>query len=246
MSRHSIVPAYLLACLLLGGASAAGFVANLTLQLAALPLIGWSLWQLIQSDLAPQVRVSLALMGALVGIALLQLVPMPPAIWTLLPGREVVVKGYGLIGLTLPWLPLTLTPDRALASLLWLLPAFAVFLGIVAIGAFRARAIAAVIVLVTLASIVIGALQVVDGTEGAYFYTITNFGLAVGFFANSNHNATLLLVCIPFLAALQTTLLRRSNKPRSASAVRLLAGAIYLMILVGLLLNSSLAGIGLS
>jgi O-antigen ligase len=246
MSRHSIVPAYLLACLLLGGASAAGFVANLTLQLAALPLIGWSLWQLIQSDIAPQVRVSLALMGALVGIALLQLVPLPPAIWTLLPGRDVVAKGYGLIGVPLPWLPLTLTPDRALASLLWLLPAFAVFLGIVAIGAFRARAIAAVIVLVTLASIVIGALQVVDGTEGAYFYTITNFGLAVGFFANSNHNATLLLVCIPFLAALQTTLLRRSNKPRSASAVRLLTGAIYLMILVGLLLNSSLAGIGLS
>ncbi|MEG3123102.1 O-antigen ligase family protein [Sphingomonas sp. GB1N7] len=246
MSRHALVPAYLLACLLLGGASAAGFIANLTLQLIALPLIGWSLWHLIQSGVAPQVRTALALGGALVAIALFQLIPLPPAMWTLLPGREAIAKGYGLIGVPLPWLPLTLAPDRALASLLWLLPAFATFLGIVAIGAFRARSIAAVIVLVTLTSIVIGALQVVDGTESAYFYEITNFGLAVGFFANSNHNATLLLVCIPFLAALQTSVLSRGTKSRSASAIRLLTVAMYILIFVGLLLNSSLAGIGLS
>ncbi|KQS04356.1 O-antigen polymerase [Sphingomonas sp. Leaf357] len=246
MSRHAIVPAYLLACLLLGGASAAGFIANLTLQLIALPLIVWSLWHLIESGVSPQVRTALALGAALVAIALLQLIPLPPAIWTLLPGRDAIAKGYGLIGVPLPWLPLTLAPDRALASLLWLLPAFATFLGIIMIGAFRARSIAGVIVLVTLASIVLGALQVVDGSESAYFYEITNFGLAVGFFANSNHTATLLLVCIPFLAALQTNLLSRGAKSRSASAIRLLTVAMYILIFVGLLLNSSLAGIGLS
>lgn len=36
MIRHTVVPVYLLACLLLGGASAAGFAANLALQIAAL------------------------------------------------------------------------------------------------------------------------------------------------------------------------------------------------------------------
>ena len=36
--RQTIVPVYLLGCLLLGGASAAGDIANLALQLAALPL----------------------------------------------------------------------------------------------------------------------------------------------------------------------------------------------------------------
>lgn len=244
MIRHAIVPAYLLICLLLGGASAAGFIANLVLQLAALPLIGWALWQMFQELPPASVRVPLALLALFVTLALLQLIPMPPAAWTVMPGRETVVEGYRLLGIPLPWLPLTLTPEPALASLLWLLPAFAVMLGVVVLGAFRGRGIAAVIVAVTLTSVTIGALQVIGGSS-AYFYRITNYGVAVGFFANANHNATLLLVCIPFLAALQKHLLKKSGSQRSASAIRLLGGAVYAVIVFGLLINSSLAGIGL-
>ncbi|VVT32394.1 O-antigen polymerase [Sphingomonas aurantiaca] len=244
MIRHAVIPAYLLICLLLGGASAAGFIANLTLQLAALPLIGWASWQMLQERPPASVRVPLALLVLFVTLALLQLIPMPPAAWTLLPGRGTVIEGYRLLGIPLPWLPLTLAPEPALASLLWLLPAFAVMLGVIILGAFRARHIAAVIVAVTFASVMIGALQVIGGSS-AYFYRITNYGVAVGFFANANHNATLLLVCIPFLAALQKVLLKKSGSQRSASAIRLLVGATYAVIIVGLLINSSLAGIGL-
>lgn len=242
--RHAIVPAYLAACLLLGGASAAGYVANLMLQLAALPLIGWGVWQLLQTGPAPQVRSAVILLGLFVGVALLQLVPLPPDIWTMLPGRTAVAGNYRLLGVPLPWLPLSLAPDDSVASLLWLLPAFATFLGIAVLGAFRARGLAGVIVAVTLVSVVVGALQLIGG-DGAYFYDVTNRGQAVGFFANSNHNATLLLVSIPMLAALQATLLRRNAAPRSTSAVRVLTVAVYAVILVGLLINSSLAGIGL-
>ena len=242
--RHGIVPAYLLLCLLLGGASAAGLMANLVLQIVALPLIGWSVWHLLQAGPTPQLRSVVILLGLLVAIALLQLVPLPPALWTLLPGRGSVAQGYALLGIPLPWLPLSLAPQNSLYSVLWLLPAFAIFLSIVALGAFRARGIATVIVAMTLLAVTVGALQVIGG-DGAYFYDVTNVGQAVGFFANSNHNATLLLVCIPFLAALQATLLRRSGSSRSASAVRFLIGALYAVIFVGLLINSSLAGIGL-
>lgn len=243
--RHGIVPAYLLLCLLLGGASAAGLIANLVLQIIALPLIGWSIWHFLQTGPAPQLRSPVILLGLLVGVALLQLVPLPPVLWTHLPGRGAVAEGYALLGIPLPWLPLSLAPQNSLYGLLWLLPAFAVFLCIIALGAFRARGIATIIVAVTLLAVAVGALQVIGG-DSAYFYDVTNFGQAVGFFANSNHNATLLLVCIPFLAALQSTLLRRSGSSRSASAVRFLIGALYAVIFVGLLINSSLAGIGLS
>ena len=41
--RLAAVPVYLVLCLLLGGASAAGFWANLFLQLTGLGLILWSL-----------------------------------------------------------------------------------------------------------------------------------------------------------------------------------------------------------
>ena len=244
MIRHTVVPVFLLACLLLGGASAAGFAANLVLQLAALPLIGWALWQMLQQGPAPQVRPILGLAALFVAIALVQLIPLPPALWSALPGRGFVVDDYRLLGLPLPWLSLSLAPQATIASLLWLLPAFAVLLAMLVLGAFRGRSIAAAIVAVTLVGIAIGALQVIGG-ESAYFYAVTNFGVAVGFFANGNHNATLMLVCIPFLAALQATLLKRKASPRSASAIRLLVAAAYAIIVVGLLINASLAGIGL-
>jgi O-antigen ligase len=245
MIRHAIVPVFLLACLLLGGASAAGFTANFLLQILSLPLIGWALWTMMQERPSAQIRAPLGLLAIFVAIGVLQLVPLPPALWTLLPGRAPVVEGYRLLGIPLPWLPLTLAPDIAPSSLLWLLPAIATLLSVVVLGAFRGRGIAAAIVAVTLASVALGALQVIGGS-GAYLYTVTNYGVAVGFFANANHNATLLLVCIPFLAALQATLLKRSKSQRSASALRLLVGATYAVVFVGLLINSSLAGIGLS
>ena len=206
MIRHAIVPVYLLACLLLGGASAAGFTANFLLQILSLPLIGWALWTMLQERPSAQIRAPLGLLAIFVAIAVLQLVPLPPALWTLLPGRTAVVDGYRLLGVPLPWLPLTLAPDIAPSSLFWLLPAIATLLSVIVLGAFRGRGIATAIVAVTLASVALGALQVIGGT-GAYLYAITNYGVAVGFFANANHNATLLLVCIPFLAALQATLL---------------------------------------
>ena len=244
MIRHAIVPGYLLACLLLGGASAAGYAANVLLQLAAIPLIGWALWTLVQTGIPGTIRAPLALLALLLAFMLVQLVPLPPSVWTALPGREPVVEGFRLLGVPLPWLPLTLAPGNALASLLWLLPAFAVLLATIVLGAFRGRAIAGVIVTVALAAVALGALQVIGGGS-AYLYRITNYGAAVGFFANSNHNATLLLVSIPFLAALQKALLRGRRKSRGASAVRLLVAVTYVLIVVGLLTNSSLAGIGL-
>lgn len=246
MIRLAIGPGMLLLCLLLGGASAAGYVANLILQLAALPIIGWALWPVLQTRPLPTRAIgsALALLAAMVAIGLLQLVPLPPSLWALLPGRDTIAAGYRLLGLPLPWLPLTLAPDKAIASLLWLLPAIAVFLAISLRGAFRARWIGAVLVLVTLVSIMLGALQVV-GDGSAYLYQVTNYGHAVGFFSNANHNATLMLVCIPFLAAVQSRLLAEGRSTRSRSAIRLLVAAAYAVILVGLLINASLAGIGL-
>ncbi len=93
MIRHAAVPAYLFACLLLGGASAAGFIANFILQIVSLPLIGWAIWQMTQERPSAQIRAPLGLLAIFLVIALLQLVPLPPALWTLLPGRGAVVEG---------------------------------------------------------------------------------------------------------------------------------------------------------
>lgn len=241
--RHAITPAFLTLALLLGGASAAGYAANLVLQLAALPLIGWSLWTLRNDPPSGPGRALLLFTAALVAFCLLQLVPLPPAIWAALPGRGWVVRNFALLQSPLPWLPLSLAPDRSLASLLWLLPAIAALLAMVALGAFRARWVAWTVVAGTAVAVGLGALQLVG--NGAYLYAVTNRGTAVGFFANANHHATLLLASIPFIAALQAQAGRRTRSRRNGSAIAVLTAAAFAVVAVGLLTNHSLAGVGL-
>ena len=67
----------------------------------------------------------------------IQLVPLPPAIWTALPGRDFVANGYALLGQPLPWLPISLAPYQTIASALWLLPPLAIIAGMLRLGAFR-------------------------------------------------------------------------------------------------------------
>ncbi|MES2753378.1 MAG: O-antigen ligase family protein [Pseudomonadota bacterium] len=245
--RRSAVPVYLFACLLLGGASAGGLIANLLLQLLALVLIGWALIARPQGriDAAPRSLAVLAL--ALLGVMVLQLVPLPPGIWTRLPGRMPTTDGFRMLGQGAPWLPLSLEPRGALASLFWLLPAATALIAMIRLGAFRATWITVSILLAVSLGVPIGALQIVGGDQSDwYFYTITNRGQAVGFFANSNHAATLLVAAIPFLAALQRSLTDQRRSPRRASALTVITIATFLVIAVGLVINFSLAGLGLA
>jgi O-antigen ligase len=99
----------------------------------------------------------------------------------------------------------------------------------------------------TFAGILLGALQVVstDPTNSPwYLYPQASWGLATGFFANANHMATLLVISLPFLAALLASA-RGGTVQRYSAAVALVGGAA-LVILVGLALNRSLAGYGLA
>jgi len=243
--RHFIVPAYLVLCIVLGGASRAGYLANFVLQLLALPII-------VAALMKPRIQMSRAaraltwLTAALVVLMLVQLAPLPPSAWASLPGREPIAEGYRMLGQPLPWLPLTLAPDRALASLLWLLPAFAVLLGTLRLGAYRGTLVAWSLAGVTVVAVMIGAMQITGGNDSPfYFYAVTNWGNAVGFFANSNHMATLLLCTIPFLAALHVEASKSKSVRRASGVVVMLAG-VALILLVGLVINRSLAGLGLA
>lgn len=245
--RHLVVPFYVAFCILLGGASIAGHLANMVLQLAALPILYLALALRRNTPLSLPSRRLLTLLVLLLCLFAVQLVPLPPAIWTDLPGREAVAQGFALVGLPLPWMPLSLAPDKTIASLLWLLPAFAVLLGIVRLGGFGPSSLAWTLIAMTVLSVAVGALQVAGGEQSAaYFYHYTNWGSAVGFFANSNHLATLLLVAIPFLAALQAAAGRRRRGVGRASGLMVLNAGAATVFAVGLAISTSLAGVGLS
>ena len=245
--RLAAVPVYLVLCLLLGGASAAGFWANLFLQLTGLGLILWSLVAVRRTPMGAPGRQLVALMALMLVIALVQLVPLPPSVWTKLGGREMVVTGYELLGQDLPWLPISLAPHKTLSSTLWLIPAVAVLLGTVKLGAFKPNWIAWSLAIVTILSVGVGAMQLAGGTQSPwYFYEITNYGVAVGFFSNANHEATLLVATVPFLAALYLAATVKGRSAQHASGMLVILLGALMVLIVGVAINGSLAGVGLA
>jgi O-antigen ligase len=242
--RLAAAPLYLLLCLLLGGASAAGIWANLLLQLVGLATIVWSLSARRQTPIGTPAwqLIALVVLGLL--IVAVQLVPMPPSLWTELGGRERIAAGFELLGQPLPWLPISLSSRSTLASGLWTIPAIAMLLLVARLGAFRTIWLAWTIVTVAVVSAAIGALQVADTSW--YFYAVTNFGFGVGFFANANHQATLLVSTIPFLPALYLASRRKGGSTKRTSGLLVILLGIFMILLVGLALNGSLAGIGIA
>lgn len=245
--RIAAVPGYLLLCLVLGGASGAGIWANMVLQLLAVPLI---LWAVVVRRATPmptagrQLLMLLLLMLVLIGA---QLVPLPPGLWTSFGGRQPIAEGFELLNQPLPWLPISLAPYNTLSSALWLLPAIAILLGIIRIGAFKTKWLAWAVVAVAAVSVVIGALQVVGGNDSPwYFYSITNYGSTTGFFANSNHMATLLVCAIPFLGALYLKTVGKGGSAQRKSGMFVIVVGALAVILVGIAINGSLAGVGLA
>ena len=237
--KSSVAPAYLLACLILGG-SAQGIWQNTLLQLAGLGIIAWA----AATGDEPLPKSAQALMLILIAafvIVVLQLIPLPASLWA--HGlRMRIAEGYSLLGRPVPSLPLSLTPYASLSTLLAIIPPLAVFCAILRLGAFRASWLAAALLAGAVAGITLGALQVVAPGAASpwYLYHETNRGVAVGFFANANHMADLLVCGLPFIAALAAGG-RSRNIQRYSALLIILAGAALLLV-VGIALNGSLAG----
>jgi O-antigen ligase len=177
-------------------------------------------------------------MVATIGVIVLQLIPLPPAIWTTLPGREAIANGYQLLGIPAPWLPITLSPHSTLSSAFHLLPPFAIILVMLRIG-YDGRWIAWVVAVVASGSVFLGILQLAGNeTRQWRAYQLTSDAMT-GLFANSNHLATLLVVTIPFTASMLFS--RRSRSGRRL--ISLAAISVLAIVATGLVLNPSLAGL---
>jgi O-antigen ligase len=144
-------------------------------------------------------------------------------------------------------MPVSLAPFASFATVVTIIPALAMFCAVVRLKAYRRSWLALALLAGTFAGILLGALQVSSGepqTSPWYLYSFSNFGFAVGFFANANHMAILMVIALPLLAALLASA-RGGGVQRYSAAVALAAGAT-LVIVVGIALNRSLAGYGLA
>ena len=245
--RLALVPAYFALCLIFGGSSGSGMWANMVLQLIAIPLIIWALVAQRNTPLASSARRLLWLIAIALVLIGVQLIPLPPSLWTSLPGRESVVRGFEALGQPLPWMPISLAPAKTVASALWTLPALAILFGMLRLGAFRSAWLAYSLLAVTAVALAIGVLQLSQGPDSPlYFYRITNTNSSTGFFANTNNMGELMVVAIPFLAALYLSGTRKGGTVQKKSGLLLMVLGGLVVLLVGIAVNGSLAGVGLA
>jgi hypothetical protein len=187
-------------------------------------------------------------LGALAVLILLQLVPLPPALWRALPGHDRYLEAALAAGEPQPWRSLNLTPDRGWNSLFSLLPPAAAMFAASRLRMRDQGAVLLALIAIVMASAVIGLAQVSAGGDDALrFYAAPPTGAAVGLFANRNHQALLIACGLPMLGLFTERARADRAKRRLHSALALTGGAFLLLTIptTGSRAGLLLAGIAL-
>lgn len=230
-------------CIVFGGGGVPSPIAELVVQFAALlAMTGWIL--AVPPDSGRRLdRVLLGAVALFAAVPLLQLVPLPPAIWHALPGRTIELDALRLIGQENSWRPISIAPYRTLSAVLALIPSLALLFFVSRLSLEeRTRLIGLAAALACVAAFV-GTIQVAGGDAGwLNFYGSNNVGYALGFQANRNSTADVLIIGI--IALTTFAIIRRDlmrDQLRKAAA-----GAVGLFLLLAVVLTGSRAGIAIA
>lgn len=224
---------------LMGGGARADISSLVVLRPVAALMLAYGAFRLTRQDLS-DFRAMFLLWAAIVAVCVAHVIPLPPALWGALPGRQVIQEIDAAAGVAGTWRPIALVPQAAWNALFSLMVPLAFFLIAIRLSNLEQRRLAYLMIAVAFASILVGLVQLQGVANGpAYLYRITNEGKLVGLFSNRNHNAIFLASVIPIFAYLASLPVRE----RSRLQLRLglcVAGAIS--ILAALVVIGSRAG----
>lgn len=172
---------------------------------------------------------------ALFGLAWLQLVPLPPAVWTALPGRDLAVQALEVAGIDPGWRPIALDPGAAFASLLSCVSPLVLLTAFARLNDGERASILKGILAFALMSAVLGMVQRLTGALTPY--DIDHAGYATGLFANRNHLAAFLACAVALVPA--------ALGPGDRKEARLLCAGAIIVLMAGIIASTSRAGIAL-
>ena len=195
----------------IGGAGKSFPLLEMLLELCGLATLGYFVLTRRSWAFNLETRLALGLLGLILLLPLLQLIPLPPELWRRIPGRDAATQLDQVMGWRM-WRPWTLDVEGTIRAFLELLPPAAVFVGCVFLTLPERIRLLGIVVAFALLGSVLGIAQLVSGGSLTPFAS-AHTGYPVGLFVNRNHNAALLLMAIPLVAALAAIQLV-NRKPR--------------------------------
>lgn len=230
----------LLAALFVGGGASRTDVQSLiVIRPVAVLVLAWGLYGLKRQHWR-QAPFTIALLTAASVLTIMHLIPLPPAVWTALPGRGLIAEIDRASGTGAVWRPLSMVPGATRNALFSLVvPVAVLVLGLRLADRERALLLP-VFIAFGLASGLLGALQLVGEPGGPLsLYAQSTTGTANGLFANRNHNGVLLACLFPLLTAFA---LERSRDRRGGHWVWI-AGSLAVATMTLILVVGSRAGL---
>lgn len=229
---------------LFGGASRDDVATNPIVQLFGIVLIFLVAVSRRWTVTDRNMRRWLALVALLTLWMAVQLVPLPPAIWSHLPARAIYVPQAKALGIEQPWRPISLSPMNTWASLVGMTVLIGLLLGWGNLDRYQIRSGRWVLAILLAISILLGLAQVSGGMgSGLYLFDNGSPGFPAGLFANRNHQAAALAMIFPLLGAA----IVEARMERQRLAV-IIGGSciIACLVLPMLLVNGSRAGLALA
>ena len=231
--------ALLILALLVGGAGQNFPLLEMLLDLAALGVGGVLVWQQRPERLTKLARCAWALMAAIVLLPLLQLVPLPPAVWQALPGRELPAQIDTGLGLHI-WRPLTLDIEGTVRAALSLIPACVLFAACLRLHSAERGKLLLIVGAFAVVNAILGIAQLVTGGSMTP-YPSSHLGYPIGLFVNRNHNAVFLLLSMPVIAALSARRMQTTD-----SKIPYLVGALAALTIVGVVIIATTSRMALA
>lgn len=254
--RAWIVLVYVALAMLLGGGGTPNPTTELILELLCAVAVAGFLWLRPADGSAHSGPPPSAwlIAGLVALLPLVQLIPLPPAIWHALGGQQDRIAALALVGSADTWQPISRSPAQTLASLLAMLPPLFLLLAVSSLDAAGRRLAIVAIAAIALVGALFGAIQLSAGEAAPRLYAESHRGVLTGFQANRNAEADILLIGLVAAVTVLASGLRPAKgraraagglAPPKAQFAGPVVGAVAILFLVAVILTASRTGIAL-
>ena len=229
LTTSSWAAVLIVAAFLFGGGARGDIQSLIVLRPLSIAIAAIALWTLTADDLRRH-RFLTAFAAVVVLLALAHLIPLPPAVWRGLPGRQLLAEIDMAAGLGAIWRPFSMVQEGAHNGFFALFVPLGLYLLLIQLPGRQIVRLGIVFIAMGILTALTGLLQATGLEINFYRIDTPNSGL----FSNHNHQAVVLAALLPLIALLasERSPFAAVHPPRRIGLGLLAAGFIVPAVLV--------------